>query len=186
MWLLVGCYCVAVVLLHEEVQLALTPLFHRWTYYGYELRLVVAWFLLGTPLAIAVTLGIYRAHGWRGLGGWAALVVAICIMDQWFLFSQSERVHYPQYAVLFLGLRYLLGSSLPALGLSATVGILDESFQALVLYADRVNNSLDFKDILLNLLGALLGLFMYAALRGLMRGPGEQLPAGQDETASTP
>jgi len=168
-WIALCAYYVAVVLLHEQVQQALMPLFHRWSFYGYEMRLVVAWFLLGTPVAVLATVGIYRAWGWRGLGGWAALVACICVMDAWFLFSQSERIHYVQYAILYLGLRYLLRAPLPALAVAAVLGAVDEGYQAYVLYADRPDTSLDLKDIFLNFLGALVGLCLYAALAGLRK-----------------
>ena len=168
-WVLVCTYYVIMVLSHEVVQRALMPLFHRWSFYGYEMRLVIAWFLLGTPVAIGVTLGMYRGWGWRGLGGWAALVACICVVDHWFLFSQSERVHYVQYALLYLGLRFLLRAPLPALVLTAVLGVGDEAYQALVLYADRPDTSLDFKDIFLNALGALLGLFLHLSLVALRK-----------------
>ncbi len=166
-WLALAVYYVAVVLLHEEVQQALMPLFHRWSFYGYELRLVIAWFLLGAPVAALVTVGMFRARGWPGLAGWAALLVCVGVMDHWFLFSQSERVHYVQYAILFLGLRGLLGRALPALVAAAALGAGDEAYQALVLYADRPDTTLDLKDIFLNLLGALIGLCTYTSLAGL-------------------
>lgn len=168
-WMTLCAYYLAVVLMHEQVQQALMPLFHRWSFYGYELRLVAAWFLLGTPVAILVSMGIFRAHGWRGMAGWGALVICICVMDRWFLFSQSERIHYLQYALLYLGLRHLLRAPLPALAVAAVLGAGDEAYQAYVLYVDRPNISLDFKDILLNILGALAGLCLYAALAGLRK-----------------
>ena len=178
-WLALCAYYLAVVLLHEQVQQALMPLFHRWSFVGYELRLVVAWFLLGTPVAILVTVGIFRAWGWRGLGTWAALVVGICIMDHWFLFSQSERIHYVQYALLYLGLRHLLLAPLPALAVATVLGVGDEAYQAYVLYVDRPNISLDFKDILLNFLGALAGLYAHASLAGLRKKAPAESPGGR-------
>ena len=166
-WLALAAYYVAVVLLHEEVQQALMPLFHRWSFYGYEMRLIIAWFALGAPVAALVTVGMYRARGWPGLAGWAALLICVSVMDHWFLFSQSERVHYVQYAILYLGLRGLLGRAVPALVVAVALGVGDEAYQAVVLYADRPGTTLDLKDIFLNLLGALIGLCTYTSVAGL-------------------
>lgn len=169
LWIILCGYYVAAVMLHEAVQQALLPLFTRWSYFGYEQRLVILWFVAAAPLAAVVTVGLYRGWGWRGVAGWAALVGTICAVDHWLLFSQSERVHYPQYMVLYLGLRYLSRSPVAALAMAAVAGVGDEAYQRFVLYGDRPELSLDFKDMGLNLLGALLGLCLWAAVGALRR-----------------
>ena len=162
-WLLLGVYYAAVVLPHEFVQrwLARVPM-AAWSFYGYELRVMTAWYLAAIPLAALVGVAALRRS--RAMAAaWTGLVLAAAAVDRWLLFSQSERIHYPQYAILAWGLYHLLDSRVLSLSLAGLLGTLDEAYQAFVLYRSRAL-PLDVKDVLLDLMGAAMGLVIQAAL----------------------
>lgn len=161
------------VLMHELVQQLLVKVFERIGFFVYELRFAIIWYFILVPCFAFVAVRLHRRHGRLALLGWLALVGLMAIVDHFFLFSQSEKIHYFQYAVIAMGLRALGFRRAAALLLAAGLGVLDESYQALVLYADRPDLPLDFKDMGLNLLGAALGLMLLATVQ---KGP---LPLGQ-------
>ena len=170
-------YYAAVVGLHDWVQVQLVHLFHRWSFFGYEVRFVLAWYALFVPACAATAVALYRRGDRRLLGLGGATLLIIALTDHLWLATMSERVHYAQYGLLALGLRVLLGARRwwQALLLAALLGAADEAYQAFVLYADRPELPLDFKDMALNVIGAVLGLLVYAAFsRGKGAGQGAQ------------
>ncbi len=174
LWLGLAAYYLAVVLLHDVAQRLLLSLIHRWSFIGFEVRVFWACAALALPALVLVTLGAWRRGGGRWLALWFGLVLCVAAVDRWFLFSQSERIHYPQYALVSLLLRHLLGRPWRALLASSALGVGDELYQALVLYRHRAE-SLDLKDMALNVLGSAMGLVVHRALhRG---GPPGEPPA---------
>ncbi len=163
-------YYAAVVLPHEWVQQQLMHLFNRWSFYGYELRFIVAWYAMFIPLCAWVAVRLRRRDPAWLLWAWLGLLLAIAAADRLWLVTMSERVHYLQYGVLAMGLRALLGRHLPALALAVSLGAADEAYQAFVLYADRPELPLDFKDMVLNAMGAAAGALCFEALRRPQRG----------------
>ncbi len=187
--LLLLLYYAAVVLLHDWVQQRLMVLFNLWSFYGYEARFVAAWYALFIPLSVFLTIRLKRRGGAALLGIWIGLLLIIVATDKLWLVTMSERIHYLQYGALALGLRFLLGgnicgkvhpavsgaafrvcrwseakSNIAAFITAVLLGAGDEAYQALVLYADRPELPLDFKDMLLNSMGAALGLLLFQAL----------------------
>jgi len=159
-WVVLAGYYALVVLLHEEVQQLLFILINRWSFHRYELRLLITWQVLALPVAVGVAVSALRRGRWGLLAIWMALVVCVAVIDRWFLFSQSERIHYPQYALLAAGLRSLVGNHWAALGLSSALGAGDEAYQAFVLYRHR-GHPLDVRDVGLNVLGSAMGLVIF-------------------------
>jgi len=162
-------YYAAVVGLHDWVQVQLVHLFNRWSFFGYEMRFILAWYALFVPGCAAIAVALYRRGDRRLIGLGAALLLIIALTDSLWLVTMSERVHYAQYGLLALGLRVLLGRWWAALLAASLLGVADEAYQAFVLYADRPELPLDFKDMVLNVMGALMGLLVYAAFRGSPR-----------------
>jgi len=72
----------------------------------------------------------------------------------------SERIHYPQYAILTWMAFKAGGQALPAVLLSFIFGYLDEANQHWVLYANDPIAYFDWNDVVLNLLAALGGLVL--------------------------
>ena len=175
-------YYMAVVGLHDWVQIQLVHLFNRWGFFGYEVRFIAAWYALFIPLCAVTAVALYRQRSPLKLAVGAALLFTIAATDHLWIVTMSERVHYAQYGMLALGLRLLLGGNAWALFLTALLGAGDESYQALVLYADRPELPLDFKDMILNVMGGVLGLLVYSAFS---REPGAACPTDtpQPDTA---
>jgi len=172
-------YYLAVVLPHDMVQRALVRLFHRWTFWGYEWRFLLVWTTLFSAGAAWVALRLWRQRKMRLLGAWLGWVAVVTLVDRFALFSQSEQVHYPQYALLAVGLREVLGSAGRALVAATALGAADEGFQAAVLYAGDPSRPFDFKDVGLDILGAVGGLLVLAAMA--VTGPGPAAPGGTGE-----
>ena len=89
-----------------------------------------------------------------------ALVAISLAAQRWLLVVNIELIHLPQFAlvaaVLLAG-----GMSGPAAYLGATaVGIVDETYQHLVIYAGRPETYFDVNDIVLNAIGACWGVVL--------------------------
>jgi hypothetical protein len=92
----------------------------------------------------------------------AALAALSLGAERALLVAHIELVHFPQYAVLS-GLLVLAGVAPERAFVVATLGgIVDESYQHLVIYAGRPGTYLDFNDMLLNALGAAWGVVLLA------------------------
>jgi hypothetical protein len=72
----------------------------------------------------------------------------------------SERIHYPQYAILTWIAYKATGAPVPAALFSFVVGYVDEGYQHWVLYAKESIAYFDWNDIVLNLLGVLSALVL--------------------------
>ena len=117
-------------------------------------------------LALAALVGIVTLVARAGRRGavarpllvWSLLVAAALAASQVVLISVvSEGVHFVQYALLVLLLLPAIGRVGATMLWATLVGILDESYQFWVLHRDW-GIYLDFNDILLNAVGAALGL----------------------------
>ena len=120
-------------------------------------RLAVA--ALAVALAAALALAIARQDRPRRLRlalGFALWIVAALLAWRYLFTVPSEGVHYPQYAVLTILLYPLSGGIGGAMLAANLVGILDEANQFWILHPDW-GIYLDWNDIVLNALGALLG-----------------------------
>ena len=71
--------------------------------------------------------------------------------------TRAEAVHLVQYAWLALVWLRVIGDPTRTVVWCLLLGGLDEAWQRWVLYADRPGVYLDFNDVLLNGLGALVG-----------------------------
>jgi hypothetical protein len=158
---LVTVYAFATIALHERVNQAVRAL---------QQRLGPGPFLaLVAGVAAALLLLLARAIARRPSPRRARLVFALVLWVAaaalaWrYLFTvASEGVHFPQYAVLailFFPLAGRIGAAMLAANL---VGVLDEANQYWVLHPDW-GIYLDWNDIVLNALGALLGGLLLAA-----------------------
>jgi hypothetical protein len=75
-------------------------------------------------------------------------------LDMSLVIFASERVHYPQYALLTWIAYPAIGKPLPAALLSFLVGYVDEAHQHWIIYAKDPTAYFDWNDNVLNLLGA--------------------------------
>ena len=82
-----------------------------------------------------------------------------------------ENIHFPQYAVLAVLVFALVGRFGETVFWVTLLGALDESYQYFVLYGNNNTVYLDFNDIILNLVGAGLGLVLVYALSDPLPAP---------------
>jgi hypothetical protein len=71
-----------------------------------------------------------------------------------------ENIHFPQYALLAIPVFALVGRFGETVFWVTLLGALDESYQYFVLYRDNNTVYLDFNDIILNLIGAGIGVVL--------------------------
>jgi hypothetical protein len=91
--------------------------------------------------------------------GTAALTAAA---QRWLLVSNVELIHFPQFA-LVAALLSVAGFDPMAAWLGATAaGVLDETYQHLVIYKGVAGTYFDFNDIFLNAVGATWGVLLCA------------------------
>jgi len=121
--------------------------YNRWTF-----RILVS-----ASIALALALLARRWRRWLRVSTSAALlllILATCAAYQFLIVANIELIHFPQYA-LMAGL-LLAGGNSAGLAWAASVaaGVVDETYQHLVIYAGRPNTYLDFNDMVLNAIGA--------------------------------
>lgn len=105
-----------------------------------------------------------RRHERKGVAG-AYLAITVALSALFFntlLCMNIETVHFPQYAILALLLFAMTGGYDQTVIWCVLAALLDEGYQYFVLYHDR-RIYMDFNDVLLNTLGAGLGLVMLYA-----------------------
>ncbi|MCX7957476.1 MAG: hypothetical protein N3B13_00320 [Deltaproteobacteria bacterium] len=94
-----------------------------------------------------------------------SLVVIPQILQYRLLFvSNIEAIHYVQYAFISFILIKMSGSIWYSFFASSVLGVIDESYQFLVLYAGHPGVYLDYNDMLLNVHGAIIGILLYVII----------------------
>lgn len=116
--------------------------------------------LIGIPLlTIAALIPLLRRHRdrWQQPATWCvalSLLVMSLAAQRWMLVANIEIIHFPQFG-LIAGLLLAAGvAAEPAWLLASAAGIVDETYQELVLYAGRKDTYLDFNDMILDAIGA--------------------------------
>lgn len=100
--------------------------------------------------------------------GLAAMTAA---SQRWLLVTNIELIHFPQFALIAaLFLAAGVGARTAWL-CGAVAGLLDETYQHLVLYAGVPNTYFDVNDIVLNAIGAAWGICLFGANRLAAAGP---------------
>ncbi len=160
--LLAVALCFANPLLHKPLSDLFDALFARLGRTWYE-RLVLAG--IGALCAAGVALGrayVRAPARARGIISLAALAAMTLVAQRWLLVSNIELIHFPQFALLTFLL--LAGGLTPqtAWALATAAGMLDETYQRLVIYARVPNTYLDFNDMLLNAIGAAWAVALWA------------------------
>jgi hypothetical protein len=119
-------------------------------------------------LAGVLLLGVRvaRVHRIRALSHfvlWLVLLVLMYLADRYLIVNNAERIHFPQYAILALLLGFSLRSEVLIFFVTSFAGFVDEFLQFVM--DPVVTNYLDFNDIVLNILGAALGVAFLLAFR---------------------
>lgn len=111
----------------------------------------------------------------RVLAGWGLWLVAVGLVDRDLTYSINEVAHYPEYAIV----AWLLAASMDpsrvarpvgrVLFWTTLLGALDE-LQQYIWIAPSYGDYFDFNDVLVNLLGGVLGVLLYYRFEPLPRG----------------
>ena len=124
-----------------------------WTTYNRRVLVVIS----SVSIAIALSLLARDWRRWRRPTAIAALLVLSGLT--WgayalLMVANIELIHYPQYALMTGVL--MAGGNAPIVAWTAAVaaGVIDETYQHLVIYAGRADTYLDFNDMVLNAIGA--------------------------------
>jgi hypothetical protein len=122
--------------------------------------------LLMLLFMLVLGLRIVRNHGTRALLHLAVPIFLLGLMsvaDRTLIVNNIERIHYPQYAMLALLLGLSVRNEMLILFLTSGLGFVDEFMQYAMNPAKT--NYLDFNDIVLNTLGAAMGVVLLLGLR---------------------
>jgi hypothetical protein len=126
---------------------------YGWATYNRRVFVVIA------SVSIAVAL-VLLARDWRhwlrpsAITALLTLGALTCGAYSLLMVANIELIHYPQYALMTGVL--LAGGNAPIVAWTAAVaaGVIDETYQHLVIYAGRADTYLDFNDMVLNAIGA--------------------------------
>lgn len=162
--LLLTGYFAAVVLSHEGVGVWIADAFDINDRAAYNARFL--WFgLATTAIYLIPVLGDLFRHRENRIRKtiYLALTFALILLT-WkiLLVVNSELIHFPQYALLAILLFPLFRNFPETLFWATLMGAIDEAYQFFYLAPDRTGY-FDFNDVLLNLLGAVLGLMLIGA-----------------------
>lgn len=99
------------------------------------------------------------------------LAVLTAAAQRWLLVTNIELIHFPQFALIAALFAAAGVGPRAAFALGTLAGVLDETYQHLVLYAGVPNTYFDINDILLNAIGAAWGVCLFAAAELAAAGP---------------
>jgi hypothetical protein len=112
---------------------------------------------------------IFKSRGKRVyllfFGG--AVGIAAYVANRFLLVVHLEKIHYPQYAILAVLLLLWIKNAYRVLKIATCLGIVDELYQWYFLSSNRRTNYIDFNDMILNLLGVLMGILIVFSLKYL-------------------
>ncbi len=150
-WLAVVAYSIANVFSHERVN-KMAETFIR--------LMGLSWFFWTTRILVlagALIILFCRRNFLKDRRRLTAVLLFIIVgvaLDMSLVIYASERVHYPQYALLTWIAYHAIGTPLPAAMLSFVVGYADEAHQHWIIYGNDATAYFDWNDNVLNLLGA--------------------------------
>ena len=156
-WLVVIAYGIANIFLHKQVNLVAARLIDLMglSQFMWTTRILI--------LAGALVILFFRRNFLRNPARLKRVLIFISlgvVFDLSFVIYASERVHYPQYALLTWIAYHAIGKPLPAALLSFLFGYLDEAHQHWIIYANDPTAYFDWNDNFLNLLGAVSTLLL--------------------------
>lgn len=127
---------------------------------------------LGSVAAAAIGLFLVARRGISPRFVIEAIVLgALLWASDWLLICTNvERVHYPQYALLGFLIRCLVDSDVLALLAGNLIGMVDETLQYTL--NPHYTKYLDFNDMILNMIGVILGIALWRWCRRCRSAPG--------------
>jgi hypothetical protein len=151
----VGALLIGNMFLHKPISNVCDALYARIGRTPYE-RLMLVVIATGSIVgALALVRGGWpRLRRRRALSCLLALAVVTVLVQRWMLVSNVELIHLPQFG-LFAALLLAAGLGPVAAWVGATAaGVIDETYQYLVIYAHVPGVYFDYNDVVLNAIGA--------------------------------
>jgi hypothetical protein len=161
-----GIYFAAVVLCHEKVTKFVEWLSARLSFRVYNNLMFDVSILITLIFAVLAIVGIRNGeHRQRQIALWLFTAGLVVGSYKTLIVFNVESIHYLQYALLTLPVFALVTRYGETVFWATLLGALDEAYQYFVLYPDRKDLYFDFNDIVLNLVGAGIGVtFIYTLL----------------------
>jgi hypothetical protein len=162
-WLLAAGLTLANPLLHKPLSDVCDWARSRWGFASYNLAALIA-IPCASLLAVSPMLIRRRTALVRPATLLKTLILcAVSVAAQrWLLVANIELIHLPQYAVLAVVLLAAGVDAPSAYLLSIAAGVLDETYQHLVIYAHVAGTYFDVNDMVLNAIGAAWGVALFA------------------------
>src|SRR5512143_1924860 len=154
-WLIVAALVFGNFVLHKPISDVCDSLFARLGRVPYEWLMLLGIAALSLGAAVFLLRGGASAlRSGRALAALMGLAVLTVWAQQNLLVSNVELIHLPQFGLLAA---LMLAAGLPpqlAWTLATLAGVVDETYQALVIYRGVANTYFDWNDIVLNAIGA--------------------------------
>ena len=151
-------------LLHKAVSDVADFFRAQWGFARYDLVSLIA--IPVVSVAVSLPLVARRREFLRRPVIVAALVALAgmsAAAQHWLLVVNVELVHLPQFALIAAVLLRGGASGMTAFVLATLAGIVDETYQHLVIYADTPGTYFDVNDIVLNAIGAAWGVLLFGS-----------------------
>lgn len=153
-------YFFAVVLPHEHVQVFVAGLFEGMTREEYQAIILVSGLVLfGVYLAVLGALAVLNRRVNATLAYLAVTLFLLVLSVHILIIHNFEMIHFPQYIFLAILIFPLVMRYGEAVFWTTLLGAIDEAYQYFYLAPHRTAY-FDFNDIILNLLGAALGVLL--------------------------
>ena len=162
-------YFLANILLHKKMCDFTDFLVEKLTRSSLDGYLFQVEYLLILILVLFLGWFIFKVRGKRSylLFFWGAVGIAAYVANRFLLVVHLERIHYPQYALLAAILLLWIRNAYCVLKITTCLGIVDELYQWYFLSPNRRTTYIDFNDMVLNLLGGLMGILIVFSLKYL-------------------
>jgi VanZ family protein len=167
-----GLYFAVVVVCHHEVSKIVEWMNARLSFKFTNNLLFVVSILITLILAVSTIVRIRNGeHRYLQIVLWLFTAALVVISYRMLIVFNVENIHYPQYALLTLPVFALVTRYGETVFWVTLLGALDEAYQYFVLYPDRKDLYFDFNDIVLNLVGAGIGVALIYTLLDVKANP---------------
>lgn len=163
--LLAAGYFAAVVLSHKEVSRVFDWLREALSFEVYDSTMLTAGLFVGVLFALFILIKIKEGGGRRvKAASWLLTAALVGASYEVLIVFSVEVIHFIQYALLALPVFALTLRYGETVFWATLLGAVDEAYQYFVLYADNKEVYFDFNDIVLNLVGAGIGVLIIYTL----------------------
>jgi hypothetical protein len=161
-----GLYFAAVVLCHQEVSKIVEWMNERLSFKVTNNLMLEVSIVITLIFAVLTIIGIRNGeHKHLQIALWLFTAALVVVSYKMLIIFNVENIHYLQYALLTVPVFAIVTRYGETVFWVTLLGALDEAYQYFVLYPDRKEFYFDFNDIVLNLVGAGIGVaFIYTLL----------------------